>query len=393
MTSHRNHLLLAAGCLLMASGSWGFQLLLKQQAFPSRARELLRHKGLSQPTRSNTWKSSSSRVLLLTPPTSLGYRASDIPDEVTVDDEDLHDTIEDMASFLTLRVGMAMLRRQQLKIKQEQGVEPLLKASTSSTQDRHQVASQPPAEEMDRDTHSLLHKKEGDRILALGDEFSVGEEASSVRDNDKTFTAVVPGIPSCISTGFGQPLGVIQDDVLALQIPLAQVQLESDNPPALDDDSSVQVAPIDNAFEIIAAPVEEVGTSSPNESVASRAVDSALSVKAKKSAESKQRALLMARLEQEQFKRKQQEQGLDILLKASTISTLQDKPLQENVLQEKPLPVKEMDASSVRDNNKTFVAVVPDAPDVPSCISTDFGKPLDVIQDDILALQFPPAQV
>jgi hypothetical protein len=122
-------------------------------------------------------------------------------------------------------------------------------------------------------------------------------------------------------------------------------------------------------------------------------VDSALSVKAKKSAESKQRALLMARLEQEQFKRKQQEQGLDILLKASTISTLQDKPLQENVLQEKPLPVKEMDASSVRDNNKTFVAVVPDAPDVPSCISTDFGKPLDVIQDDILALQFPPAQV
>jgi hypothetical protein len=381
MTSHRNHLLLAAGCLLMASGSWGFQLLSKQQAaFPTRAPPPTR-------TRSNKWKSSSSRVLLPTPPTALGFRDSDTPDQVTVHDEDLYDTIVDMVYFLTLRVGMAMLRQQLLKRKQkEKGVELLLKVSRSSAQHRHprqdnslqdkplldnplpfsvreldalentnrfardnmaalvsnaeevrlaqeeavaetlelerqhsalnssvgatlavpeeldtepaipviyEVASQSATE-----TRSLSHKKEGDRLLELGDDLFVAEEASSVRDNNKNFAAVVPEVPSCISTDFGKTLDAMQDGILA------QVKLESENLPILDDDSSVEVAPIDNAFEMIAAPVEEAGTSSPNESVAWRAVDSALlSVKAEKFAESKQRALLMARLEQEQRRR------------------------------------------------------------------------------------------
>jgi hypothetical protein len=393
----------------MASGSWGFQLLsTRQQALPPRATEQLKELASPPPTRSNKWKSSSSRVLLLTrPPTALGFRDSDMPDQATstVDDEAeadaLHDTIEDMASFLTLRVGMAMLRRQQLKRKQkEQGEELFLKASTctitSSTQENDnalqenplalsvgeldalestnrfardnlaamestvedvriaqaelgavweaseqavaettleperqhasvlnnsvdeatepvtpvifQVAPQSASEDMDQETHSLLHKKEGDRILALGDEFSGAEEASSVHDNKNKGTdfasvvpdlplcistdfgrpldvlqdAVLPDVPSCISTEFGRPLDVIQDEIVALQFPFAQVKLESENPPVLDDDSSV---------EVLVAPV------------APRAVDFALSVKAKKSAESKQRALLMARLEQEQRRR------------------------------------------------------------------------------------------
>jgi hypothetical protein len=292
----------------MASGSWGFQLLSRQQPSPPRARELLQHKGLPPPTtRSNTWKSSSSRVLLLTrPPTALRFRDWDMPDQITVHDEALHDTIADMASFLTLRVGMAMLRRQQIKRKQkEQGAELLLRASRSSTQYRRprqenvlqekplhfsvselddalestnrlarenlaalertveevrlaqaklgairktaaqaiaealepqsqhsvllnssveatlavpeeldmepviipvifQVASRPPAaKDMDTESHSVLHKKEGDRVIALED------EASSVGDFGRLLDvlqdAVLPDVHSCLSTDFRRP--------------------------------------------------------------------------------------------------------------------------------------------------------------------------------------------
>jgi hypothetical protein len=103
MTSHRGYLLLAA-CILLRGRSWGFQF--------GENRKVVKHSPLRE-----KWTSSSRN--LLSPPALLS-RNSDIAEEASsrmADDDGLHDTIEVMASFLTLRVGMVVLRRQMKKQK------------------------------------------------------------------------------------------------------------------------------------------------------------------------------------------------------------------------------------------------------------------------------------
>jgi hypothetical protein len=146
-------------------------------------------------------------------PVSLYFRNTDIVEEATVDGEASHDTIEHMASFITLRVGMAMLRRQ-------------LKKQKESQQQQVSSSQSPLVADAEQEKHSLLHKKEGDRNLALGDEFASTPDAKAAA----TATMVRnSNMPTCIASDFGKPLDVLQDKIPPMQVPIAKVvQIQKD---------------------------------------------------------------------------------------------------------------------------------------------------------------------
>jgi hypothetical protein len=211
---HRLLLVPVAVFLLLHRGAWGLQ-------FPERRKGFLLQLPKHFPRRDV--RSFSSHVVLTA---AHRYRNSDITEGVTTNYGALNDTgteesIEKMASFLSLRVGMAMLRR----LKKQKEEKALLQEATGTHDENVRVklgsawkaaeraVNQSAIEDGDEERHALLHRKEFDRILALGDEFSFNGEVPNDRDAGKPRATAIPGVPSCISTAFGRPLVVLQEGI------------------------------------------------------------------------------------------------------------------------------------------------------------------------------------
>jgi hypothetical protein len=158
----------------------------------------------------------------------------------TVDDDEAlndYDTIEDMASFLTLRVGMAMLRRQ-LKQKQKQNEQA----------QAQQAPFELPVDELESSMEPSIDGKEA--------------RADSVSR-----------MPPCIATDFGRPLDVHQDGIppLALHAAFAQVLQEEskDLAPVVESSpAKVSMAPTDSTAdavsEVIPPPLEPTPVTTKN---------------------------------------------------------------------------------------------------------------------------------
>jgi hypothetical protein len=306
-------------------------------------------------------------------PSPLYFKNSDMPEEVT--EEASHDTIEHMASFLTLRVGMAMLRRQ-LK-KQKESESPLVDA--------------------EQERHSLLHKKEGDRNLALGDEFDGG--SSEAAEAEATTMVRNSNMPSCIATDFGKPLDVLQENINPMQVPLAKIVQKEESEDSATATAVVEVesspaaevsmpeAPIKTANVVDAAAESEV-------ILPSSVVPAAIATDFGKPLDVLQEGIPPLH---GSFASAVDAAASEVMIPPPIVPTAIEEDSKDSSapvleLESPPAEVSMAPTNSVADVDAAVSEVMPPVV-VPTVVATDSGKPLDVLQEDITPLDDTFAQV
>jgi hypothetical protein len=295
----------------------------------------------------DTTKASSSFASSSTFSTALRFQ--EVPDEhddgTTMMTAGIEDQIHEMSVFLALRLGKSLLKSFREKQKQNQNRGDRLQPSSSSS---GAVMMTPPKVEVEEDVPELqeakgtttpaelvaaadpeeetpktLHRREGDRVVALGDDFStepspVAAAASPRRANDdavnglahevedakvgdgKAAVNVEPPVvavgadagearvPPVVSLEFGRPLEVVKASAppLSPELKLRLEQQELKQPPQEEEkeeekqptsilEDSVAAAASDSASSLVAPALEDApAEAEPSSSASFMALDS-----------------------------------------------------------------------------------------------------------------------